>query len=70
MTLHELRARGFDQSRHIPFTKTYHVGCSQCQALTINGVPTHETGCSNATRECAGCSPRIPASQRYCVDCQ
>ncbi len=28
---------------------------SQCEAPVINGVPTHETGCPNATQECKGC---------------
>jgi len=28
----------------------YHVSCSQCQANTINGVATHETGCPNSRR--------------------
>lgn len=36
-----LQARGFDKGRG---------GCSQCAALSINGLPTHETGCPNASR--------------------
>jgi hypothetical protein len=43
--LDQLRARGFDASKHIPFTSTFRVRCSQCEALCINGVATHETGC-------------------------
>lgn len=27
-----------------------HVGCSQCQALVISGMETHETGCPNHRR--------------------
>lgn len=27
------------------------VGCSQCAACVINGVPCHETGCPNQVRE-------------------
>jgi hypothetical protein len=45
-----LRARGFDKSRHIPGTRRWHVGCSQCQAMTINGIPVHERGCPNERR--------------------
>lgn len=38
---------GFDLSTAEPFSKAVNVRCSQCQALCINGVPTHETGCPN-----------------------
>jgi hypothetical protein len=27
-------------------------GCDQCEMLSINGIPTHETGCPNAPRKC------------------
>lgn len=27
------------------------IGCSQCAAVCINGVPCHETGCSNVVRD-------------------
>lgn len=47
MRLADLRRLGFDHSYHIPFTKRYHVACSQCQALCINGIACHETGCSH-----------------------
>jgi len=67
--LANLRARGFDESRNIPFTKMYRPRCSRCQALVINGRPSHETGCSNAVHECRGCNALIPANQRYCEDC-
>ena len=43
--------------------------CSQCEALCINGHPTHETGCPNAVHECDGCNALIPARQRFCEDC-
>ena len=43
--LARLRARGFDLSEHVPFTKRYRVRCSQCDACAINGVACHETGC-------------------------
>jgi hypothetical protein len=68
--LARLRARGFDRAYHIPFTKTYHVGCSQCAALAINGVACHETGCPRATRECKGCAAIVPARVEYCEDCR
>jgi hypothetical protein len=70
MTLHTLRSLGFDHSAHIPFTRRYTVRCSQCQALVINGTPTHETGCPHAVHECKGCNNLIPVRQKYCEDCQ
>lgn len=42
---------GFDRSSHVPFTRQYRIRCSQCAALVINGVPTHETGCPNSPKE-------------------
>ena len=60
---------GFDRSEHIPFTKQYRIRCSQCASLVINGVPCHESGCSNAMHECAGCNKMIPVTRRYCNDC-
>jgi hypothetical protein len=67
MTLEQLRLFGFDDStksgRHL------RVACSQCEALVINGVPTHETGCPHAMHECAGCNEVIPLRQRYCATC-
>jgi hypothetical protein len=42
-----LKSRGFDRSYKIrgePYTR---VKCSQCEALFINGVASHETGCPN-----------------------
>ena len=65
-----LWARGFDQSRQtLPGSSTIHVSCSQCQALVINGVACHETGCPHDTHECAGCNEIIPARQKYCEQC-
>lgn len=46
-----LKARGFDRSKSIPFEKGARVGCSQCEAVCVNGVPCHETCCPNAARE-------------------
>lgn len=49
---------------------TSRVCCDSCCALSINGVPAHETGCPNAKHECAGCNAIIPMRVRYCEDCQ
>lgn len=46
-TLTELIMQGFDLSRPNPSDNTIRVRCSQCEALVINGVPCHETGCPN-----------------------
>ena len=46
------------------------VQCSQCEALVINGTPTHERGCPNANHECAGCNARVPVNVKYCEECQ
>ena len=70
MNLARLRALGFDNAKHIPFTKTYRVGCSQCQAVCINGVPCHETGCPNERHECKGCNNLVGRNVRYCRECQ
>lgn len=45
-----LRALGFDRSRYNPSSATYSVRCSQCEALCINGMPTHERHCPNERR--------------------
>jgi hypothetical protein len=42
-----LRKRGFDKSQYDPSSRTTKLGCSQCQALAINGVACHERGCPN-----------------------
>lgn len=70
MDIHRLRADGFDQSEHVPFTRNYRVRCSQCEALVINGVPCHETGCPNEVHECKGCNNRVSRRGAYCEDCQ
>jgi len=46
-----LKAMGFDRSSPVPFEKSARVGCSQCEAVCVNGVPCHETGCPNVVRE-------------------
>ena len=74
MTLNRLASRGFDRSaishEESPGDFIVNVGCSCCEALVINGTPTHERGCPNAVHECSGCNELIPLRQRYCSDCQ
>ena len=70
MTLAYLTGRGFDRSRHIPFTFNFTVRCSQCEALVVNGVACHETGCPNDRHECAGCNAIVPRGAKYCADCR
>ena len=48
--LQRLIDRGFDRSEHIPFTSSWRIRCSQCEALVINGIPAHERGCPNEPR--------------------
>jgi len=43
--------------------------CDQCEAIVINGIPCHETGCINTMHECSGCNEIIPLRQRYCEVC-
>ena len=43
--IQQLRSQGFDLSEYRPTTQTLDVRCSQCEALVINGMPTHEAGC-------------------------
>ncbi len=68
--LQGLAAHGFDQCRMtLNRPATIRVSCSQCEALVINGIACHETGCPNATHECKGCNEQIPIRQTYCQDC-
>ena len=67
--LASLRAQGFDDSYNVPFTKTYKVKCSQCDALAINGIPCHEQGCPNQKHECKGCNA-VLEYRGYCEDCR
>jgi hypothetical protein len=48
--LQQLIDQGFDRSSIIPFEGRWRVRCSQCEALVINGTPTHERGCPNWAR--------------------
>lgn len=61
-------ALGFDKSKATPF-EGLRIGCSRCDALVINGVATHETGCPNQTHECKGCNNRVERRGNYCSDC-
>jgi hypothetical protein len=73
MMLDHLHALGFDLSQSFGKRwnmKSIAVRCSCCEALVINGVPCHETGCSNAVHECAGCNALVPMRIRYCEECQ
>ena len=50
MTTQQLQRAGFDRSEFDRSTRTWHVQCSQCEALVINGVACHERGCPNTPR--------------------
>lgn len=65
--LRHLNSFGFDESYNT--SSGVKVKCSQCEALVINGVATHETGCSNQKYECKGCNNLI-SYKGYCEDCQ
>jgi hypothetical protein len=41
---------GFDESTVVSFSKETRIKCSQCEALAVNGVATHERGCPNWAR--------------------
>lgn len=45
-----LRRQGFDETTYDRSTGYYRPKCSCCQALVINGVACHESGCSNRPR--------------------
>lgn len=69
LTLQHLVELGFDNSTAHPAREGYRVACSQCAAVVVNGVPSHERGCRNAVHECAGCDVLIPARERWCGYC-
>lgn len=46
----QLRRRGFDRTSYDRSEGAYHVSCTQCEALVINGYACHETGCPNKRR--------------------
>lgn len=46
-----LRRLGFDKTTYNRSTGYYKVKCSQCEAVVINGIACHETGCPNQPYE-------------------
>ena|SRR3990167_2479766 len=64
-----LRQQGFDASYPVPFTRTYQVRCSCCEALVLNGLASHETGCPHQVYECKGCNTTL-SYRGYCEDCR
>jgi hypothetical protein len=48
--LDELKRQGFDRSYAVPFKGVWKALCSQCEAVCLNGIPCHETGCLNAAK--------------------
>lgn len=69
MTLDQLIARGFDLSTSENASAYLRIRCSQCEAVSLNGLPCHETGCPNATNECEECGCDIRKPRRLCDDC-
>lgn len=51
LSLSYLRKLGFDKSEYDRSNHAHIVGCSQCVAVFINGIPCHETGCPNEGRK-------------------
>lgn len=49
-TTAKLKRAGFDRTEKVRGEPRFRVRCSQCQAATINGTPTHERGCPNQKR--------------------
>ena len=68
--IQRLRAQGFDRSEVVPFARQWRVRCSQCQAMTINGVAVHERNCPHEVHECKGCSAIVGRYERWCEDCR
>ncbi len=69
MTLEQVENQGFDASELR--AGRIIIGCSECQALCINGTPIHEEGCSNDMHECdtIGCDNLVSAKVKICEDC-
>lgn len=68
MTLERLEELGFDRS-YWNDDGDLRARCSQCEALTIQGVPCHETGCPHETHECEECRAPVPKGHRICQGC-
>ena len=51
--LQSLYDQGFDESTHEfdGYEHSWRVGCSQCEALCVNGIACHETGCPNTVAD-------------------
>ena len=69
LTVGALHALGFTDSYRAA-AGGVRVRCTQCEALVINGHPTHEAGCPNQTFACKGCDNRVQRRGAYCGDCQ
>lgn len=65
-----LESQGFDLSYLHSSVEGVVIGCSQCQAATINGQAAHKTGCSNAMHKCHGCNALVPVRVQFCQDCR
>jgi rRNA maturation endonuclease Nob1 len=69
--LAQLRALGFEGSSYNPATRQWQVRCDSCEALVINGIPTHELRCPKQTHECRWCGSTTPPGESYCDEsCQ
>lgn len=60
---------GFDRSTQKAFSDAIYIRCSQCEAICVNGIPIHETGCPNEPSQCFECGDFIPRNHRYCAEC-
>jgi len=49
--------------------KDRRVYCDSCQAVAIQGYPTHEFGCPNQKHECTECCTLIGRGYRLCESC-
>lgn len=66
-----LEALGFDDT--LEMRDRVYLGCSRCNAVSINGVPCHESGCPNERREreckeCGGDFIEETRGQEFCED--
>lgn len=49
--LADCESSGFDNCHIADDDRGVSVDCSQCDAVVVNGIPLHETGCPNIPRE-------------------
>ena len=63
MNLSQLRALGFEGSKHTPGTRQYRVRGHSCEALVILGTPCHEPGCPEKRVECRECGSPLPKGE-------